>query len=193
MSKGPTISVVMPVFNEREVVGTVVREVVAALEGESFEVLLVDDGSSDGTWDVIDALAREEPAVRGIGFTRNFGHQAALHAGLRDAAGDAVITMDSDGEHPPSLIPTLLARWRAGSKVVQTIRSDAAQLSFFKRTSSKGFYRFFSWLAGTRLKPGSADFRLLDREVVEVIRSHRFASGFLRGFVPWTGYAPDFT
>ena len=183
----------MPVFNEGALVEHTVSDVLSALSGEtSFEIILVDDGSRDDTWHHICALSQQHPSVKGLRFTRNFGHQAALRAGLAHAAGRCAITMDADGEHPPASLPAFIAQWRNGAKVVQGLRADAAHLSFFKRITSKGFYRIFSWLAQTELRPGAADFRLLDRDVVDLLIAHPDASGFLRGFIPWAGYSTTF-
>ncbi len=187
--KEPEFSVVMPVFNESVLIERTVNDLLIELKDEaSFEVILVDDGSIDDTWSVISGLAEKYSKVKGVRFTRNFGHQAALRAGLTHARGACVITMDSDGEHPVTLLKTLLDKWRNGAKVVQAIRAESNKLSFFKRITSKGFYKLFSWLAQTDIKPGSADFRLLDRSVISVMIKHPNASGFLRGFIPWSGF-----
>ncbi|MBN2718083.1 MAG: glycosyltransferase family 2 protein [Deltaproteobacteria bacterium] len=189
----PEFSVVMPVFNEGALIVQTVDTLVAALTAESsYEVVLVDDGSRDDTWAYIESLGARYSQVRGLKFTRNFGHQAALRAGIVHATGSAVISMDSDGEHPPSLIPAMLEKWRAGAKVVQSVRKESQKLSLSKRASSKGFYRLFSWLAETPIQPGMADFRLLDREVVDILIHHPNASGFLRGFIPWTGFNTEY-
>ncbi|MDJ0762282.1 MAG: glycosyltransferase family 2 protein [Myxococcota bacterium] len=189
MSK-PTIdiSIVMPVLNESEVLPSTVQDLVKILENESFEIVLVDDGSTDDTWEIIEALASQFTQVGGLHFTRNFGHQSALLAGISYARGKAVITMDSDGEHPPALIPDLIKSWRRGAKVVQMVREDINADSFFKRFTSRSFYKLFSWLSGTHLRPGSSDFRLLDKTVVDLVLDHPRASRFLRGFVPWSGF-----
>ena len=183
----------MPVFNEGELIVQTVEKLVTTLQGESdYEVVLVDDGSKDDTWHHIELLGKKYTQVRGVKFTRNFGHQAALRAGIVHATGRAVISMDSDGEHPPSLIPAMLDKWRAGAKVVQSVRKESHKLSLAKRASSRGFYRLFSWLAETGVEPGMADFRLVDREVVDVLLQHPNASAFLRGFIPWSGFDTEY-
>ena len=189
----PEFSVVMPVFNEGSLIAATVGDLLETLKNEqSYEVVLVDDGSSDDTWQHISALVAQHPPVRGVRFTRNFGHQAALRAGLAHAAGNCVITMDSDGEHPVSLVPGMVAAWRDGAMIVQGIRAESKRLSLFKRFTSRSFYRVFSWLAQTEIRPGAADFRLLDRSVVNLINNHPNASGFLRGFIPWSGFRTEF-
>jgi dolichol-phosphate mannosyltransferase len=186
-------SIVMPVFNESDLIVRTAGMLMQELDGEqSFEVILVDDGSSDDTWTHISALCEKYPQIKGVRFTRNFGHQAALRAGISQAAGQCVITMDSDGEHPVSMVKPMLQKWRAGAKVVQAVRAESKKLPLLKRITSKSFYKIFSWLAGTEIRPGSADFRLLDRTVVEVMMNHPNASGFLRGFIPWSGFATEF-
>ncbi|MBN2530961.1 MAG: glycosyltransferase family 2 protein [Deltaproteobacteria bacterium] len=189
----PEFSVVMPVFNEGELIVRTVEQLIDALKNESrYEVVLVDDGSKDDTWTHIASLGQRYSQVKGVKFTRNFGHQAALRAGIAHASGNAVISMDSDGEHPPTLVPKMLMKWRSGAKIVQTVRAESKKLSLAKRTSSRSFYRLFSWLAETNIQPGMADFRLLDREVVNVLLTHPNASGFLRGFIPWTGFQTEY-
>ncbi|MCD6327535.1 glycosyltransferase family 2 protein [bacterium] len=186
------ISVVMPVFNEETALETVARKVVESLAGWRFELLLVDDGSTDGSWAAIESLGQSMENIRGLRFTRNFGHQAALMAGLKAARGDAVITLDSDGEHPPGLIPELIRRWQDGAVVVQGVRADSTSASFLKRTTSRLFYQIFSRLTGIETPPGSADFRLLSRQVVEAIKHHSGSVLFLRGLIPWLGFETDY-
>lgn len=189
----PEFSVVMPVYNEGELIEQTIASLLDALsDEENYEVVLVDDGSRDDTWTHISALSKQYAQVKGLKFTRNFGHQSALRAGIVNASGKAVVSMDSDGEHPVSVVPLMVEKWRAGAKIVQSVRGDSKKLSITKRASSKGFYRLFSWLAGTHIQPGMADFRLLDREVVDVLLNHPHASAFLRGFIPWTGFETEY-
>ena len=162
----PSISVVAPLYNEADNVERFVAELLAVLRplGEPFEIVLVDDGSSDDTWRRIQDAARREPALRGLSLMRNFGHQGALLAGLAQATGRAVISMDGDLQHPPEVIPELLAAWREGVRIVHTRRLDSRETGWFKRWTSRAFYRVFSALSGFDLPPGSSDFRLLDRD-----------------------------
>jgi dolichol-phosphate mannosyltransferase len=187
---GPEISIVLPAHNE---VASVVP-MVAALKtvlaplGRA-EIIFVDDGSSDGTLAALRAAAAADPAVRFISFTRNFGHQAALRAGLRYARGRAIIVMDADFEHPPELIPELVAAWRGGAKIVATQRSDdEAMVSLLKRTSSQFYYWLLDAIGDVRIAPGSADFMLLDRAVVDVVNGLEDQDIFLRGLVRWLGF-----
>ncbi|MBN2208500.1 MAG: glycosyltransferase family 2 protein [Candidatus Coatesbacteria bacterium] len=188
----PLVSVVMPVFNEAAALETIVSQVAEALRARTFEVLLVDDGSTDASWEAILELSQSVPQVRGLRFTRNFGHQAALMAGIDAALGDAVVMMDSDGEHPPGLIPELIEKWEAGAAVVQGVRAESLQAGFLKRTSSRLFYRVFALLTGITAPPGSADFRLLARPVVELVKHHSGSVIFLRGLIPWLGFETEY-
>jgi dolichol-phosphate mannosyltransferase len=191
-ASAPEISVVLPVHQEAGALGTVVARIAAALAAESYEIVLVDDGSRDGSWDVILALRAAHPQLVGIRFTRNFGHQSAILAGLIAARGDAVIMMDSDGQHPPELLPELVARWRSGAVVVQGIRTGVAEENAFKRGSSNLFYRVFTALAGVHIPKGSADFRLLSREVLDKVLASSGPLLFLRGLIPWLGFQAEY-
>lgn len=186
----PVLSVVAPMFDEEDNVAPFVRAVTAVLEGMdvTWEMVLVDDGSRDGTWSRIAEAAAADRRVRGVSLSRNFGHQPALLAGLEHARGDAVVSMDGDLQHPPALLPDMVAAWRRGNKVVTTRRADAADTTAFKRVSSRWFYRVFSRLSGVTMSPGSSDFRLLDRVVLEEIRGMGDADLFLRGLVSWVGF-----
>jgi dolichol-phosphate mannosyltransferase len=153
-----------------------------------FELLLVDDGSSDDTAAVMQALAARDPRVRWLALSRNFGHQRALRAGLDHALGDAVVMLDSDLQHPPELIPELVRRWRDGADIVTTLRRDSGDESGFKRWSSRNFYRLMNALSDVYLEPGSADFRLLDRKAVDALKRLPESELFFRGIVPWLGF-----
>ncbi len=188
----PMLSIVMPAYNEADALPATVQNVIANVADFDFELVLVDDGSKDATWQVVSQLAETYPQVRGLKFSRNFGHQAALLAGLSSARGRAVVSLDSDGQHPPELIPILVDCWKNGAFVVQTIRRDPETQGFFKKFTSKTFYRLFSWLADTPISAGSADFRLLDRQALDVILANPRSAMFLRGFVPWIGFTTEY-
>ena len=186
----PCLSVVLPVYNEeRNVAAMAARLAEIAAPFGSWELLFVDDCSTDRSLSEIKALAGRDQRIRFVAFTRNFGHQAALRAGLRYARGDAVILMDCDFEHPPELIPAMVAEWRQGAKIVVTERTSAPrQLSFLKSLSSRLFYRLLDAIGDVRIEPGSADFLLLDRTVVDTINGFETREIFLRGLVRWLGY-----
>ena len=156
--------------------------------GVPFEIVLVDDGSSDGTWQQIVDQAKLHPVLRGVRLSRNFGHQGALMAGLTEARGKAIVSMDGDLQHPPEMIPELFARWREGYMVVATERADAVDTSFFKRTTSRWFYGVFSGLTGVSMAPGNSDFRLLDASAVRALCDMNDVDLFIRGSVTWLGF-----
>lgn len=184
------ISVVVPAFNEEACIATLLDRLTAALTplDLSYEIILVDDGSSDGTWDAIAAYQKNDNRIQGLRLVRNFGHQSALLAGLFYANGRAVVTMDGDLQHPPETVPEMITCWQEGHKIVNTRRDDAHSASGLKRAGSRNFYKAFSWLSGVTVNEGSSDFRLMDREVVERLLQFRGGHDFLRGAVNWLGY-----
>jgi dolichol-phosphate mannosyltransferase len=190
MSASPTISFVLPAHNEAGHVAEMAARLTAiAAPIGRHEIVFVDDGSTDGTLTAIRTSAARDPAIRYVSFTRNFGHQAALRAGLRHARGDAVVVLDCDFEHPPALIPLLIEQWRRGAKVVVTQRQDNGELTpAFKRVSSRMFYRVLGSLGDVQIEPGSADFMLLDRAAVDVVNALHDQEVFLRGLVRWLGF-----
>src|SRR6478672_13908428 len=158
----PDISIVLPAHNEAGNISAIAAAIAQAMAlAGSYEIVFVDDGSSDGTLAAIRSAARD-PAIRYVSFTRNFGHQAALRAGLRHARGRAVIVMDADFAHPPELIPQLVAAWRDGAKIVVTQRNDDEAVSATKRISSRLYYRLLDAIGDVHIEPGSADYMLLD-------------------------------
>ena len=186
------ISIVIPAYNEErnlEPLYAKLREVLNGAGEDDYEVVFVDDGSSDRTWASIGALSAVDVRVRGVRLSRNFGHQSALMAGLAAARGRAVVMMDADLQHPPSLVPQLVRKWREGFQIVHAVRRDPPNLSWFKRMTSKLYYRLFAFMSGVAIEPGSADFCLLDRQVVEEVLKFEEEGLFLRGLVHWVGYS----
>jgi len=182
------VSVVAPVFNEEGTIGEFHARVCTALEGLAFELVLVDDGSSDGSPLMLETLAASDSRVRVIHLSRNFGHQTALTAGLDHASGDAVVMLDADLQDPPELITTMLEHWRAGCDVVYAVREQRLGESRFKLTTARWFYRLFDKLAQVPLEHNSGDFRLLDRRALDALLSMRERNRFLRGMTVWVGY-----
>jgi len=173
-SHRPTLSLVVPAYNEAASLPTLVARLREVLGSElEWEVIICDDGSSDGTLDVVQRLHAEDPRVRGIHLLVNGGHMKALVAGLDHAEGDLVVTMDADLQHPPEIIPEIIRYWREGALVVHTIRQEAEHESIVKRWTSRMYYKVFSTLTGIPIRPGMADFRGLDRKVVLLVREHR--------------------
>jgi len=164
-----------------------VENVVSTI-GVPFEIILVDDGSADKTWAHIVEQTKAFASLRGVRLARNFGHQGALLAGLSEARGKAVVSMDGDLQHPPELIPKMFECWRDGYKVVSTERADAEDTSLFKRTTSRWFYGVFSRLTGVAMAPGNSDFRLMDASAVKALCDMHDVDLFIRGSVTWLGY-----
>lgn len=193
--ENPLLSFVVPVLDEEGCVDEFVRRAQAAAKeaGVRYEILFVDDGSSDATPERILALREQDEGVKTIRLSRSFGHQAALVAGLRHANGDAVITMDGDLQHPPETVPQMVAAWRAGADVVNTGRqAPAGSRKSGKEHTSRLFYRVLSWLTAVPVVPTSADFRLLDRQAVDAFNSLDERFVFVRGLVPWMGFRDAF-
>jgi polyisoprenyl-phosphate glycosyltransferase len=182
------LSVVAPVFNEDELIAEFHARVTAALEHVPFELVLVDDGSTDGTALALERLADEDPRVRVVSLSRNFGHQTALTAGLDHATGDAVVMLDADLQDPPELITTMLDHWRAGCDVVYAVRRARAGESRFKLATARWFYAIFDHLAQIDLQRDSGDFRLLDRRALDALLAMRERNRFLRGMTVWVGF-----
>ena len=156
---------------------------------QRFTISYVNDGSTDKTSAVLAALSRKNRDVKVIELSRNFGHQAALTAGIAAARGDVVITMDCDGQHPPELIPQMLDLIRQGYDIVQGQRTDALQAGAFKKWTSGGFYRLLNAFSGTHVLPGAADFRALSRQAVDALKSMPEYHRFLRGMISWMGFS----
>ena len=186
----PTVDLIIPVYNEQGVVSTFHAQLCQAVDAlpYAFTILYVDDGSSDGTPAELAALAQADGRVHVVTLSRNFGHQAALSAGLDRASGDFTITLDGDGQHPPALIPQMLSLAQAGYEVVLTQRLESDELPWFKRVTSALFYRLLNRVGSTNILPGGADFRLLSRAAVQALRSLPEYHRFLRGMVAWIGF-----
>jgi len=182
------LSVVAPVFEEEALIETFHARVCAAVGDLPFELVLVDDGSTDRTPAVLADIADRDPRVRVVELSRNFGHQTALTAGLDHATGDVVVMMDADLQDPPELIPAMLEHWRAGADVVYAVRQARAGETRFKLTTARWFYRLFGALTEVPLEPDSGDFRLLDRAPLEALLAMRERNRFLRGMTAWIGY-----
>lgn len=184
------ISIVVPLFNEAESLQQFYERLLAQLIAlpYDYEIIFVDDGSSDATATLLEKIAAANPRVQAISFSRNFGHQMALTAGLHHTRGDAVIVMDGDLQHPPELIGTLLARWQEGNEVVYTVREDAADTALFKRVTSHFFYMIINKLTKVQIRPNAADFRLMDRKAVDVMNQCPERFRFLRGLTSWIGF-----
>jgi glycosyltransferase involved in cell wall biosynthesis len=188
------LSIVAPAFDEAAVLPRFIARTTAVLDQLdcSSELVLVDDGSTDETWAVIVSAAERDDRIRGIRLSRNFGHQRALTAGLAAADGDAVVSLDADLQHPPEVIPVLLATAAEGYEVVCAVRSSNDAAGPFKRLSAKLFYRLLNVLTSLELPEGAADFRYMSRRVVNVLLAMPEQHRFLRGMTRWTGFRHTF-
>jgi dolichol-phosphate mannosyltransferase len=186
-----TIDLVIPVFNEEGVIEhihTRICDVIASLDYD-FHFIYVDDGSDDGTVDTLQKIADADPRVTLLCLSRNFGHQAALTAGMDASTAGVVVTMDGDGQHPPEMLPQILALVAQGYDIVQTQRMDDTQPASFKKWTSGFFYRLINVISGTQILPGTADFRALTRPAVDALKAMPEYHRFLRGMVSWIGYS----
>ena len=186
-ASSPDLSIVVPVFNEEENIDVLYQGIISS-GPEVSEIIFVDDGSMDRTFERIEELAGRDTRVKAISFSRNFGHQAALFAGLRLAGGELVVIMDGDLQHPPELIPLLLAKYREGYDIVSAKRTGTEDAGIFKRWSSRAFYRFLNFISETRIEENVADFRLMNRKVVENILKFEERELFIRGIISWIGF-----
>jgi glycosyltransferase involved in cell wall biosynthesis len=183
------ISVVVPVHNEEGTIGELHRRLTSVLAPLGrYEVVLVDDGSSDGTWQAVRELAHTDPQVRLIRLSRNFGHQVALSAGLDHARGDAVVSMDGDLQDPPELIPELIERWRAGSDVVFAIRQRREGETWFKLATASVFYKLINRMSSVEIPEQAGDFRLLSRRALDALLAMPERARYLRGMSSWIGF-----
>lgn len=185
------LSVVIPCYNEELVLKATHERLINVLSGIPalhYELIFVNDGSQDQTQLVLAALQMNDPNVRVLRLSRNFGHQVAVTAGLEEATGDAVVIIDADLQDPPEVIPEMIDRWREGNHVVYGVRLVREGESKFKLWTAKLFYRIINRLSDTKIPLDAGDFRLLDRKVVEVLKAMPERARFLRGMVSWTGF-----
>jgi len=185
------IDIIVPLFNEASGLKDFHHELFSELTklSRTWRIIYVNDGSRDATQDILDELCSTDRRVAALRLSRNFGHQAALTAGLDHADSNIVIMMDGDGQHPPSLIHEMLSLYEAGYQIVQTKRIDVTESSsFFKRVTARMFYGLLSWLGDIELEAGAADFRLVSREVWTAVRSIQEYHRFLRGIFAWVGF-----
>jgi len=184
------ISIVVPVFNEQDVLLQFYQHICKVVThiNMSYELIFVNDGSSDKSSEIIVGIIKNDNNVKSVEFSRNFGHQAAIAAGLDYAEGEAVITLDADLQHPPELIPELISKWQQGYDVVYTCRKDTEDSNLFKKYTSLFFYKIMNSLSKVDVPAGTADFRLLDRKVVDAFCSMNEHRPFIRGLVCWMGY-----
>jgi polyisoprenyl-phosphate glycosyltransferase len=186
----PTFSIIAPVFNERESLPLLFDRVKEVMDttGDPWELILVDDGSQDGSTDMIRDLAKKDERVRPVIFARNFGHQIAVSAGMDYSRGQAVIVIDADLQDPPETILELIKKWREGNEVVYAVRAEREGETWFKTFSASLFYRLIYRITDVKIPMDTGDFRLLDRKVVNVMNQMPEKHRFLRGMSAWVGF-----
>lgn len=186
----PTLSLVLPMFNEEEVVGELHAQLQTFLKelGVSAEVIFVDDGSRDATFTKLSELVKEDPRYSILSFSRNFGHQTAITAGVDHARGEAVVVMDADLQDPPQVVLAMMEKWREGYDVVYAKRRTRSGETFFKKVTAKIFYRLFAAMIPIEVPLDTGDFRLMSRRVVLTLRAIRETHRFVRGMVSWVGF-----
>ena len=190
----PVLSIIVPVKDEEETIGPFVERVISVLKSladpaaKSFEIVFVDDGSSDDTLNRIKLVNAADGRVRAISFSRNFGKEAAISAGLDEALGQAVVPMDVDLQDPPEVLGDMIAEWRKGFEIVYGVRNDRDTDSFPKRLTADFYYRAHNWLSSDKIPEHAGDFRLLDRKVVDAIKAMPERTRFMKGLFAWAGF-----
>lgn len=187
------VSVVIPLLNEQDNLPELHRRLLATLRQSDveYELIFVDDGSSDDSWRIIQRMSEEDRSVVGLRLARNFGHEAASTAGLDRATGDAAVLIDADLQDPPEVIGELIGRWKNGSRIVYAVRRSRQGESRFKKLTSWAFYRILRALSDVDIPLDTGDFRLVDRQVLEALKQCRETDRFVRGLVAWTGYRSE--
>ena len=186
----PTYTVIVPVFNEKDCLDELYHRVCKVMDQtkDSWELILVDDGSTDGSTEIIRNFAKDDTRVRPVIFARNYGHQIAVTAGMDYSSGDAVAVIDADLQDPPEVILDLIAKWKEGYQVVYAVRAEREGETKFKLITASLFYRLIYKITDVKIPMDTGDFRLLDRKVVEVMNSMRERQRFLRGMSAWVGF-----
>ena len=189
------LSIILPVLNEVDQIKNcvdVIRKVVSDAVDMRLEFIVVDDGSTDGTWQVLDGMAKSDKDVKAVRFSRNFGKENAMYAGLNRSSGDAVVVMDSDLQHPPEVIKDMVSLWENDRyQIVNAVKTSRGEESVIRKYTVSAFYKVFQFLTDVDLQ-GSSDFKLLDRDVVDSYLRFGERNLFLRGLVPWMGYRTAF-
>lgn len=193
LEQPPTISCVVPCLNESANLGVLVPSLVSVLSSlaSAFEIIVIDDGSTDNTSELLDTLSRQHPQVVYVQLSRNFGKEAALSAGLEAARGQVVVTLDADLQHPPALIAPMLERWRQGIDMVYAVRATREDESIFKRLGTKCFYRLMRTSGGLTVPENAGDFRLMDRKVVDALMLLPERNRFMKGLFAWVGFKTE--
>jgi dolichol-phosphate mannosyltransferase len=186
----PYLSIILPLYNEEENIEALYQALMEVLTriNKPYEVILVDDGSRDKSFEMVKQLHAINPAFNGISLSRNFGHQIALSAGLQHARGEVIVTMDADLQHPPATIPTLLEQFNQGFDIVNTRRIDSKEIGTFKKLSSHMFYRMINTISDVPIMESSSDFRLMSRRALDAFLQFNERDRFTRGLISWMGF-----
>lgn len=186
----PLISIVVPIYNEAEVLPTLADRLAPVLErlAMPWELVLVNDGSRDASWELMQGLRKADPRITLINLSRNFGHQLAITAGMDHAKGDAVVVMDADLQDPPEVVALMVERWKEGYDVVYGVRTERRQETLFKRASAAAFYRLMRWSTPIEIPVDTGDFRLMSRRAIEALRRMPERARYVRGMVAWLGF-----
>jgi dolichol-phosphate mannosyltransferase len=186
----PTFSIIAPVYNEKDCLDVLVSRISEVMDTtkEPWELVIVDDGSQDGSTEIIRRLAKQDCRVRPVIFARNFGHQVAVTAGMDYSRGKAVVIIDADLQDPPEVILEMIEKWKEGYQVVYAVRAEREGETWFKRTTASVFYRLISKITDIDIPLDTGDFRLMDRKVVDVMGKMRETHRFLRGMSSWVGF-----
>jgi len=190
MPNHPQYSIVVPIFNEEETISELYRRMAAMLDGLDgpSELIFVNDGSRDNSLGLLRELPGRDPRVKVLSFSRNFGHQIAITAGIDYAAGDAVVVIDADLQDPPEVIPDLIKEWKAGTELVYAVRAERKGETFFKKFTASVFYRLIASMTELKIPSDAGDFRLMDRKVVDALKQVREHHRFMRGLSVWVGF-----
>ena len=186
------LSIIVPVYNEEKNILPLLKRLLPIIKKYSYEIIFVDDGSTDKTTSEIKKQIEKNNSLKLIGFYRNFGHQMALSAGYENAKGDCIISLDADLQDPPEIIPEMIEKWQSGFKIVYAKRKKREVDSFFKKTTAQIFYKFINFLSDTRIPVDVGDFRLLDQVVVKYLNELPEQSRFLRGLVAWSSFPESY-
>ena len=191
--ESPVLSIVAPAYNEAKNLAAFLGAIVPVLDGvgEAWEIVFVDDGSRDDTLGMLLAARTNDPRIKVVSLARNFGKDVALTAGLHHARGRAVIPIDCDLQHPPELIPQMVAKWRAGADMVVGVRRKRAEEGWFRRTSARAYYGVMRRMTNVHIPPNAGDFRLLDRKIVDVIKEMPERTRFMKGIFAWPGFKTE--
>ena len=182
------LSIIVPAYNEEKNISYIYQKIKASLKEFDCEIIIIDDGSSDNTFQEVKKISYNDKSVKGISFSRNFGHQIALLAGLKEAKNDLVVMMDADGQHPPELIPALVDEIKKGFDIVNTRRIATKGIGFFKRITSRLYYKLLNFLTDIKVEYASSDFRIMTRQAVDAFLLMEEQNRFTRGMISWMGF-----